>query len=169
MKHCPELENSSELGEDMECEWWCVYWRGWRRFGGGGEGRQWWWTDTWEPPRYQSTRNVRAEWWDLERSSSPLMWCDVWSGEVSQSLALRTPAEIQTRATDIQLVNRRETNSVITRGDQGKNQVLAKVGQKFLWLMRHDKPNLYIESSVSSKSDVLVFKMHWMLYLPFNL
>lgn len=25
MKHCPELENSSELGEDMEREWWFVY------------------------------------------------------------------------------------------------------------------------------------------------
>lgn len=37
MKHCPELENSSELGEDMKREWMVCVWGGleevwrWRR------------------------------------------------------------------------------------------------------------------------------------------
>lgn len=41
MKHCPELKNSSELGEDLECGVAGLCMGGIRRgFGGGGEGRQ---------------------------------------------------------------------------------------------------------------------------------
>lgn len=43
---------------------------------------------------------------------------------------LHTAPEIQTRATDIQLVNR--LSGVITQeGGEGQNQVAVKVGQKF--------------------------------------
>lgn len=59
-------------------------------------------------PPVSKQQECRAGWWDLERSSNPLMWSDVWSGGVSQGLALHTAPEIQTRATGIQLGNRLE-------------------------------------------------------------